>query len=377
MLLLSSILAANAAIAAGLVRAGGNLGPLAALRPADKSEWEKYFDFPILMRELRETPAEDNFSQRWALACERNNLVAAVGNGRASTLPLVGRGDGFFVVDPLGFTRREVEKMLPRLSVSVGARIYDVDDSENGLLKFSFASKDLPRHVSVYEVPEMSGIVFGLAANGWMASKPDDWPHMLVSGTTGSGKSVFLKFLALQVVACYADAQLLIATPKPKDFRAFRHGRVRVITAMPEFTDLLEQLETERERRELSASDRHAPVFLVIDEFNAMLNDENIETMNRIVTMSRSANYHCVFSAQRPTIADSKLTGQIRENLEQRICFRVKTATDSEKAVGSRLAYHLPRVPGRAVYDNLGRSVEIQVPFVSDTEIGELLKKIP
>lgn len=314
--------------------------------------------------EIQPAPATD-LKKKWMLACLRNGLHSIGDDGIDKPLPIVASDAKSMTVDPLGFTRAEIENLLPRLSASLGGvKLHEANETKDGLLKIMFAANSLPTHISLADVPELLGLVFGLSSSGWKAMRPEDWPHMMVSGTSGSGKSVFLRFLLLQILVCYSDAQIIVATPKPKDFRLFRHNRIRQVTLRSDFDAILAELEAERDRREMSASDDHSPVFIIIDEVVAILNADNIEIMERLVTMSRSANYHCIMATQRPTLAEKKMSGAIRENLDQRICFRVKSITDSDKAVGSKLAYHLKKIPGRAIYDNCGTSVEIQVPLI-------------
>lgn len=343
-------------------------------------EIERYFDLDVIMREYEQAKVPTDFSQHWGLACERNGLVAQVGNGESDTLRLVSRGEDHFVVDPLGFTREEIDRVLPRLSVSMGTKLYDVDEISGGLLKISHTNVSLPREIGIHDVPEFGdSVVFGMSVKGWMSKRPEDWPHMLVCGTTGSGKSVFLRYLILQFVALYRDALIYIASPKlQRDFGMFKHPRIKTAIAA-EFGDMLLELETERNRRENFPERQYPHVFPILDEYKSLLTTENVGTVNKIVTMSRSANFHCVFAAQRPTVVDRNIgagADQIIANLEQRICFRVKNPLDSEKVVGSKLAFHLPRIPGRAVYDDNGHSTEIQVPFASDGEIEKIINSI-
>ena len=194
-------------------------------------------------------------------------------------------------------------------------------------------------------------------------------PHMLVAGSTGSGKTMFLYSLIVGLARLYGpqDVQLLLIDPKETDFVFFnrlKHLRTpEVITDSRQALDALKQLLTEDleartarlketfSRDIKSHNARHpnnpiAPVVVVIDEF-ADLADvmdrterENFDlSMRRLAQRARNVGIHLVLATQRPT-ADI-VNGTLKTNLPCRVSFRLASSVDSRTILDRGGAEHL------------------------------------
>ncbi|WP_343318022.1 FtsK/SpoIIIE domain-containing protein [Arthrobacter sp. TMP15] len=210
-----------------------------------------------------------------------------------------------------------------------------------------------------------------------------DGPHLLVAGTTGSGKSEFLRTLVGSLAAAHSPADLQFI------FIDFKGGAgLGVLTKLPHTSSLITDLSGQGMDRtlaslgaelshreaalaavEASESDQyrsmvrhHIPpvlagepghhamthLVIVVDEFRVLVDqfpDAMIELM-RIAALGRSLGIHLVLATQRPQGA---INADIRANITSSICLRVQSTFDSSDVLGSGVAASISvNTPGRA-----------------------------
>ncbi|ANC32809.1 FtsK/SpoIIIE domain-containing protein [Isoptericola dokdonensis] len=195
-----------------------------------------------------------------------------------------------------------------------------------------------------------------------------DGPHLLVAGTTGSGKSELLQSLVLALAATHSPADLALALVDFKGGASF--GRCADLPhVVGQVTDLepglagraLAGLRAELRRREhvlaghRAASVADAPpgtlprLVVVVDEFRALADDlpEFLPGLLRVAAQGRSLGVHLVLATQRPAGA---VGADVRANVSARVALRVVDAADSHDVVEDAAAALIPvTAPGRAV----------------------------
>ena len=227
-------------------------------------------------------------------------------------------------------------------------------------------------------------------------------PHLLIAGSTGSGKSVCLNgIIACLLMQCTpADLHLLLIDPKTIELTPYEgipHLRLPVVTEMDKVVGVLKWAIGEMERRyalfakhrvrnlagynELVASGevpevRRLPyLVLVIDELADLMMtapDEVETSIARLAQKARAAGIHLILATQRPSV--DVVTGLIKANFPTRIAFAVSAQVDS------RVILDMPgaeKLLGRG--DMLYLSAEsakpqrVQGTYLSDAEIGALV----
>lgn len=194
-------------------------------------------------------------------------------------------------------------------------------------------------------------------------------PHLLVAGTTGSGKSVFLNSLILDLVG-RSDNYFVFIDQKRVEFAPYK-PLASVYTETNAIVAVLDWLASEMDERYLRlerhgardidaynatrpADDRMRRIVCVVDELaNLMLSakDRVEQPLTRVAQMARAVGIHLVLATQRPTV--DVVTGLLKANIPGRVSFGVISATDSRVILDEEGAEELlgkgemlARIPG-------------------------------
>jgi len=207
-----------------------------------------------------------------------------------------------------------------------------------------------------------------------------DVAHILVAGTTGSGKTILLKTLILSL-ALYnpqSKLQLAIIDPKARGMAALADAPhlLRPIESDPQRAiDLLEGLVVEMERRDRLRISRPA-IVVVIDELAdlRMVAGKRVErALTRLTQRGREAGVHVILATQRPAAAI--VGGLIKANLPVRLVGAVTTPEDAKVATGVA-GSGANRLRGRGDFLLAARQemVRFQAAYASDEEIRRLIR---
>ncbi len=221
-------------------------------------------------------------------------------------------------------------------------------------------------------------------------------PHMLIAGTTGSGKSVCMNSIIISLLykASPEDVKLIMVDPKMVElgiYNGIPHLLIPVVTDPKKAAGSLQWAVTEMMRRYKAMSDagvrdlesyngiveaegegqKLPQVVVIIDELADLMlvaAKEVEESICRIAQMGRAAGIHLIIATQRPS-ADV-ITGLMKANIPSRIAFAVASAMESRIILDTQGAEKLVG-KGDMLYAPIGagKPMRVQGCFVSDPEV--------
>jgi S-DNA-T family DNA segregation ATPase FtsK/SpoIIIE len=255
----------------------------------------------------------------------------------------------------------------------------------------------------VLGLKELDGDILYLNLGGAFAGGQPHEPHTLIAGATGSGKSVLIQALLLDIAATNPSALTHIHLIDPKmgvDYAAVErlpHLQGGVIVDQTRAVEVMEGLVGEMERRyelfrthgardirafntKADKSQRLPLVFLVHDEFAEWMLTEDYKAavtanVSRLGVKARAAGIHLIFAAQRPDA--NVMPMQLRDNLGNRLILKVASVGTSEIALGVKGAEQLLGL-GHLAARLSGEPTIIyaQAPFLSDDDIDRAVAAI-
>lgn len=213
-------------------------------------------------------------------------------------------------------------------------------------------------------------------------------PHLLVGGTTGSGKSSLLHTIISNLFS-FTNSTIYIVDTKAVEFNKYSKlsNRIKIFESFKEYYNLLKYLIFIMEKRYAYIKDNLIsnildveiikPIVLLIDEFADLtmqdIKNEGYVLLCRLLQKCRAAGIYCVLATQRPS-ADI-ITGVIKANFPARISCRVASKTDSRVILDQNGAENLIHI-GEAIVKNYKYDMEkFQVSFSPPEKIIRFLNE--
>jgi S-DNA-T family DNA segregation ATPase FtsK/SpoIIIE len=246
-----------------------------------------------------------------------------------------------------------------------------------------FAKKDIRLPIA------LGKNISGIPVVGDLASMP----HLLIAGTTGSGKSVCINTIILSLLFRHTPdrCKFILIDPKMLELSTYEgipHLLCPVITEAKKAASVLGWVVKEMENRyRLMTKEgvrnidgynaKHVLampyIVVVVDEMSDLMLVAGKEIENyiqKLSQMARAAGIHIIMATQRPSV--DVITGTIKANFPTRISFQVTSKIDSRTILGEQGAEQLLGKGDMLYMSSANRIVRIHAPFVSDNEIEKV-----
>ncbi len=227
-------------------------------------------------------------------------------------------------------------------------------------------------------------------------------PHLLIAGSTGSGKSVCINSIILSLLykANPDEVKLILVDPKVVElgnYNGIPHLLIPVVTdpskaaaalnwAVAEMNDRYKKfaengvrdLESYNEAMRADGEDGKVlpQVVIIIDELADLMMtapSQIEESIGRLSQMARAAGMHLILATQRPSV--DVITGTIKANIGSRIAFAVSSQIDSRTILDMQGAEKLVG-KGDMLFNpmGMGKPIRVQGTFVSDGEVNDVIR---
>jgi hypothetical protein len=293
----------------------------------------------------------------------------------------------------------EFKDILENLKQELNANDYKISEQQGKKITILFGKRDLSNVEFQKELLNMDSLKISLPSSfgcSYLDFEDDASCHLLIGGTTRTGKSSFLLYLASTIYTqTKGKATFYIVSTKAKDFYSLNElQNARIARFESELEEILNDLIIEYKLRDqylyskdlekaTNAKDvlKHypnkyylfQPIFLIVDEYARF--SDNREIQKLIMELAETAGYvniHLIISTQRPD-ARTVISPRIKANLLSRICFTTTDANNSILVLDQEGAEKLGRIKGRAIFLD-GETNIIQVPKIEPDSFESWLK---
>jgi S-DNA-T family DNA segregation ATPase FtsK/SpoIIIE len=220
----------------------------------------------------------------------------------------------------------------------------------------------------------------------------EDIPHLLVAGTTGSGKSCLINSILIGLIKKCSMLDLILIDPKQVEFNPYQgisQLKSKIITDINQASSAISWLVTEMEKRYAlfgkigvrsiheynDAGQNLNRIVMVIDEYaDLILNNPSIDNeITRLCQKSRAAGIHIIVSTQRPS--SDVITPHIKANIPCRIALKVSSKSNSRVIIDQNGAESLLGKGDALILLPNGKVERFHSAFISDSEMNTFLVK--
>lgn len=277
----------------------------------------------------------------------------------------------------------------------------DVENKESSIVTF----REMIESKQFREFPSNLAVTIGKDIVGdVIVESLENMCHLLIGGTTGSGKSVCINSIIMSILykAHPNDVKLILIDTKATNlfiYNGIPHLLIPVVTDLGKATSALrwciaEMTDRYRKFADFDVRDlagynmavektsfddeplqKMPSIVVIIDDFSDLTigyNNEVEESVCRLAQIGRACGIHLIISTQRPSV--NIITGMIKANIPSRIAFSVFSAIDSRTILDIKGAENLLSNGDMLFYPQGARKpFRVQGTFVSDEEIGNVI----
>ncbi len=298
-----------------------------------------------------------------------------------------------------GVSVANVTRYLHDLEICLGCHIREADhdgNAQNFGLEIPNRNSQPVRIKEILPIEEEEGftIALGKKVDGSVFYlHSSDFTHMLIGGTTGSGKSTFLNSILMQLIMKHGPDMLKLVLIDPKrveliPYKDLPHLCTKLITDEEKANIALTRLLVEKERRyqlienaecrkieeyNEKAKDKLPYILLVIEELADIASKAFLERLSLLAAQGRAAGIKIIVTTQRPSAEIIK--GDVKANFPTRIALATSTAVDSRIIIDQSGAEKL-RGNGDMLVFNNNKLQRMQSAYVSMDEIKKVVQAI-
>jgi S-DNA-T family DNA segregation ATPase FtsK/SpoIIIE len=214
-------------------------------------------------------------------------------------------------------------------------------------------------------------------------------PHLLIAGTTGSGKSVVVNGLITTLLYKYptdfeGSAQMILIDPKRVELSPYKNLPHTIYYAS-EPADMLMALQLamdicnerymkmqERKERKYTGGD----IYVIIDEWADLMNTQRRDVaplVQRLAQIGRASKVHVVLCTQCVLSKDKVLPSEIKCNFDSRLGLHTRSAQDSRNIIDKSGLELLPKY-GYGQYMTPSVDKKVRIPYVDEAEQNRLIE---
>lgn len=336
---------------------------------------------------------------------QRIFLRARLTNGLGDTPKLIyekhiNRDRRRYVFDANGIGISDFESKREQIESHFRTNIESIKHgAHNGQIAIIFTKQIFPSKVSYLDLTTQKSLpkdsfYLGMSVEGIRTQNVAELPHMLIAGTTGSGKSVFFKQALLGLLESSPYLQMyLIDLKGGLEMIDFAHApNVKVIKTIDQAVQILRLVE--KEMKDRFAYLEHAQRKQIVPEDDSKdriivgVDEASVLYMNRskfdpdqqasidarrladsISKLSRAAAIHLLLATQK--LDRQVIPTSVSENISGRMAFRANSLQGSLIVLGTKDACDLPEIPGRGIWNFGTQKMILQSPYVDEKTIKE------
>jgi hypothetical protein len=303
-----------------------------------------------------------------------------------------------------GVPLSDFEKRKDYIRSTTNSYIEAIDEgSSPQKIDLYLTKKLLPKKLKYSDVcgsaSKSGDFVVGEAHGKLITQNIFELPHMLVAGTTGMGKSYFLRQMTMNLIENTPNLQVYALDFKQGvSFKVFKSlPNVEVIKDMGKALEVLKKVKQEMQARfdilengddDVIDLKKHKkdPILIVVDECSMLYGASKTSKIERelaleatqitdeLAKLSRAARINLVLGTQK--ISKETISTNIQENIDGRLCFKVATVSNSAIVIGTKAAKDIPSIAGRAISKFSVYLREVQTPLLETSEIKTRCAKV-